>query len=207
MNRIQLVYSSDNANIANQIDTRLSTADFHFDHNQAKDSDFMTDFFDDLKNGEALALFLISDNFLKSSQCMYNILPVFQELNKAGRLLPVITDGYVADERSGQVHYTVTKFDRVSDVIQYMNYWQEQYLAMRKEKRNLHPDEEASFNEQLKIVRNISTQIGEFLRYLRGIEYISYDALKENHFEAFFTLLGLESKHAVFKKQIDGASC
>ncbi len=200
MPTIQLIYSAENSNVASQIDAQLSQASFRFVHLQCRDADLSPALYDKLRQSEEKVLLLISDNFLKSSQCMYTALPMLTELKQSDRLIPVIIDGMAIDEQTGNIVKTPTKFERVGDVIQYMNYWQEQYLDMRKKKRSLHPDQEERFNEQLKVVRTISTQVGEFLRQLRGIEYISFEELSANHFEAFFTLSGYGSMHADFAR-------
>lgn len=129
-------------------------------------------------------LLLITDNFLKSEGCMHNALYMFQELMEKGKLQPVVANG------TQDGHEVPTEFDRMSDVIQYMNFWQERYLNMRKEKRQLPPEEEDGFNEKLKICRGISSEIGEFLRTLRNAGFWSYEQLIANHLAPFFEKIG-----------------
>ncbi|MDF1865333.1 MAG: hypothetical protein P1U70_10895, partial [Saprospiraceae bacterium] len=67
-----------------------------------------------------------------------------------------------------------------------MNFWQEKYLELRKKKRTISAKEEQEFNQEINIVRSISSNIGEFLRYLRSIKHYNHVAFKENSYKVFF---------------------
>lgn len=141
-------------------------------------------------NGNAFpVLLLISDNFLKSEKCMNNALPFIQSLGSSKRLIPVTTEGVYKNAETGKVTTVPTSFDRVSNVIQFMNYWQDRYLELRKLKD---ADEEMTNNEDVRIVRAISSEIGELLRYFRTIEFYSFDQFKESNFIILHRVLGLE---------------
>lgn len=141
-------------------------------------------------NGNALpVLLLISDNFLKSEKCMNNALPFIQSLGTSKRLIPVTTEGVYTDTETKKVITVPTSFDRVSNVIQFMNYWQDRYLDLRKLKDE---GEEGIHNEKVRIVRAISSEIGELLRYFRTMEFYSYDQFKESDFNILYRALGLE---------------
>jgi hypothetical protein len=118
----------------------------------------------------APVLLLISDNFLKSEKCMNDALSLIQSLGTSQRLISVTTEGIY--QENGRPTILPTSFDRVSNVIQYMNYWQDRYLDLRRKKPE---GDETTFNEKVRVVRTISSEIGELLRYLRSTEYYSYD--------------------------------
>ena len=77
-----------------------------------------------IKENNSKVVLIISDNFLKTEACMNSALPFIQSLEQSKRLLIVSTDG-VSTDAFGITKYTPTSFDRVSQVIQYMNFWQE----------------------------------------------------------------------------------
>ena len=134
-------------------------------------------------------LLLISDNFLKSEKCMNEALALIQSLGNQKRLIPVTTEGvYAKDGKEGFTHIPTT-FDRVSNVIQYMNYWQDRYLELRRAKPN--GVDEMMFSEMVRIVRAISSEVGEMLRYLRGMEYFSFDQFEESNFIILYRVLGI----------------
>ena len=141
-------------------------------------------------NGNAhRVLLLISDNFLKSEKCMNEALPYIQSLGASNRLIPVTTEGIYPNADSGQMSSVPTSFDRVSNVIQYMNFWQDRYLELRKLKADA---DDAKHNEKVRVVRAISSEIGELLRYFRTMAFFSYDQFKESNFIILYRVLGIE---------------
>ena len=134
----------------------------------------------------APVLLLISDNFLKSEKCMNDALPLIQSLGAAQRLISVTTEGVY--QENGRPVILPTSFDRVSNVIQYMNHWQDRYLDLRRKKPE---GDETAFNEKMRVVRTISSEIGELLRYLRSTEYYSYDQFEDSNFIVLYRVLGI----------------
>ena len=132
-------------------------------------------------------LLLITDNFLKSAGCMYGSLPALKEWADSGKLIPIVTDGRQRKPDGGW-EVLPTSFERVSNIIQYMNYWQDQYLELRKEKR--HNEMDASIDQQLEITKAVSSEIGEFLRYLRNLNWYPLDRFKADHYKVFRQLSG-----------------
>ena len=138
-------------------------------------------------SANASVLLLISDNFLKSEKCMNDALLLIQSLGAAQRLITVTTEGVY--QENGRPIILPTSFDRVSNVIQYMNYWQDRYLDLRRKKP---AGDETAFNERVRVVRTISSEIGELLRYLRSTEYYSYDQFEDSNFIVLFRVLGIQ---------------
>ena len=134
----------------------------------------------------APVLLLISDNFLKSEKCMNDALPLIQSLGAAQRLISVTTEGVY--QENGRPMILPTSFDRVSNVIQYMNHWQDRYLDLRRKKPE---GDETAFNEKIRVVRTISSEIGELLRYLRSTEYYSFDQFEDSNFIGLYRVLGI----------------
>jgi NADP-dependent 3-hydroxy acid dehydrogenase YdfG/Tfp pilus assembly protein PilF len=135
----------------------------------------------------APVLLLISDNFLKSEKCMNDALSLIQSLGTSQRLISVTTEGVY--QENGRPTILPTSFDRVSNVIQYMNYWQDRYLDLRRKKPE---GDETTFNEKVRVVRTISSEIGELLRYLRSTEYYSYDQFEDSNFIVLYRVLGVQ---------------
>jgi NADP-dependent 3-hydroxy acid dehydrogenase YdfG/tetratricopeptide (TPR) repeat protein len=145
----------------------------------------------------APVLLLITDNFLKSENCMNDALGVVQDLGHKKRLIPVVADGTYQKSDSGEYMSVPTSFERVSNVIQYMNYWQDKYLELRR----MRPEDEYAHAEKVRVARGISTDIGEMLRYMRSIDYWAYDQLLARDFAPLFTHLGVSAP--VRKEPVD----
>ncbi|MEM1218318.1 MAG: hypothetical protein AAGH79_05380, partial [Bacteroidota bacterium] len=174
-----LAYHQINTNRALELEQHLGAAGYSFEHYSQRDQG------EEYLSGRLLqdsrpVMLIVSDNFLKSVSCMQEGLSLLQQLTNTNRLFAVIVDGQQAQ---GQV--VPTRFERVSDVIQYMNHWQNEYLELRKEKKE-HQHEEEAYKNHLRVVRSISSEIGEFLRQLRGEEYHHFGNLLEQQMRPFF---------------------
>lgn len=130
-------------------------------------------------------ILLVSDNLLKSEICMYGGLEAIQQLSSANRLVPVVIDG----EYPGSENVT-TIFERVGDVIQYLNHWQDEYINLRQKRRHLEEGEgQEDINESLRIVRQVSSEVGEYLRHLRVVNHYTWEQISRNGWELFFKLI------------------
>ncbi len=189
MNRetVILAYCLDNMSVADEIEGQLSAARIQFKHF------YGTENLDELTLAEKLSdtdlpiILIISDNFLKSAQCMGLGIEMLQKKN--GQVFPVIVDGIEKDEQSGEISHVQTNFDRVSDIIKYINFWQDQYLELRRKKKSVPDLDEDKFNARLKRLRDISSEVGEFLRLLRSMDHHTYESFANNDFERFFRFL------------------
>ncbi len=130
-------------------------------------------------------LAFISDNFLKDENCMKDILPTFAELVRNNRIVVLVTTGKTVSE-DGSVRIIPTQFERVSSVIQYMNYWQDQYLESRRMHNN-----GALSAERLNGIREISQQIGDFIRSLRDANYHYFENVVAKNYLLFSQMTGL----------------
>jgi NADP-dependent 3-hydroxy acid dehydrogenase YdfG/Flp pilus assembly protein TadD len=183
-NSIALAYCADNEATVKEIEQQLSASAYSFHHYSCNRSTSNTFLSDQLLGQSDPILLFVSDNFLKSAQCMSHSLKLLQE--RRHDILPVIIDGLKEDEQTGEKVKVATEFERVSDIIQYINYWQDRYLDLRREKRQIEGLDEDNFNAHLKIMREISSEAGEFLRMLRTMTYLNLPEFTVNHFEQFF---------------------
>lgn len=195
--QLTLAYSSENARAAAILEQQLQTAGYAFQHVVDNKDEGNRSLFERLEGAEGKVVVLISDNFLKSTSCMNGALRFFQ--NNVSRVLPVVVEGSAVDDATGAVISVPAHFERVSDIIQYINYWQDRYLDVRRQKRHLEGIDEEGFNSHLKIMRDISSEIGEFLRWLRSAEFVHLTDLQSSNYERFFRFTADEDKIWTFK--------
>jgi NADP-dependent 3-hydroxy acid dehydrogenase YdfG/Tfp pilus assembly protein PilF len=127
---------------------------------------------------------LLSDNFLHSKECMYQAFRFVENSRLRSRLHTLVIEGVAPNGQSVPTH-----FERVSNVIQYMNYWQDMYLEMRRERAADHNN--AAFERELQMIRSISSEVGEFLRLLKEAPYQYFDQAYAHKFREFFSSLQL----------------
>jgi NADP-dependent 3-hydroxy acid dehydrogenase YdfG/Flp pilus assembly protein TadD len=196
---IAVAYCADNETVVKSLIEPLQSTNYQFKYYSCNRSTSKASLSKQLLEQPAPVLLFISDNFLKSAQCMSHALQLLNEKRK--QLLPIVIDGLHKDEDTGELVSVKTDFDRVSDIIQYINYWQDQYLDLRRQKRQLEGLDEDKFNEHLKVMREVSSEAGEFLRLLRTMIYLNQYEFQANHYEQFFLLVDDESSWSRFKSQ------
>jgi NADP-dependent 3-hydroxy acid dehydrogenase YdfG/tetratricopeptide (TPR) repeat protein len=196
---IAIAYCADNERAAREIEQKLRPAGYHFNLISCTRTTAGASLPEQLLAQPYPVLLLVSDNFLKSAQCMARGLRLLQE--KRHQILPVVIDGVAKDEQSDEWTTITTDFERVSDIIQYINYWQDQYLDLRRQKRQMKDYDEQAFNEHLKVMREISSEAGEFLRVLRSMDFRLYPDFKANAFESFFLFTNDHNSWHSFKAQ------
>ncbi len=192
-----LVYCKENEQFAKQFaeDIQRSTINFVLDDRDLEERNVHQEA---IINSSAPIFLLISDNFLRSEDCMYNAILFLQDAKLKSRVNTIVIDGIKTNE-SGTVENVPTKFQRVSNVIHYMNHWQDIYLELRRQKRENDYEKEDAFNQKINNVRSISSEIGEFLRLLKSKEYYEFKKLRANKFKLLFQLLNKEQLHSSYK--------
>ncbi len=115
-------------------------------------------------------MLLITDDLLKSETSMNWAYSLLQNGGDK-RIIPIVANG---NKQS-------TTFERITNVIQYMNFWQDRYLEVRK-------NEHSADNDHVNLVRKISQDIGEFLRQVREMTYYKYDEFIYNNYDIFYRI-------------------
>ena len=126
--------------------------------------------------GYDYCLVIFSEDFLKSVNCMDGCLDLINQ--KGQQLIPIIAPG--------------TVLNKVTHIIRYINFWQDQYLELRKGK-----EDTEEYQNYLSTVRSISTEVGEFIRMLRNLELIDFEEARNSNFEQVLTLLNLKGSPPV----------
>jgi len=199
--KIALAYCIDNLPVAETLYNALSQTSYSVEHYFCKKNADELTLAEQLRDFDGTILLLISDNFLRSEHCMNRALQLVQQ--KTGNILPVVIEGRTKDESNGQWTNTPTKFERIGDIIPYINFWQNKYLDLRSQKRKFESENEADkrdeLNENLRILRQVSSEASEFLRVLRNMRYFQYPDFIENHLQAFFEFVEDPAEWAAFK--------
>lgn len=103
-------------------------------------------------NDTDYVILLISDSFLKSVNCMYEINELFKEKKYHNRIFPLVIENSI---------YTI------EGKIKYITYWEERYSKLNKSAREIKNIENSNpILSDLKLVKEISYTIGEFLQVI-----------------------------------------
>lgn len=187
MNSFVLLYCADNQDIAQKFSNDLTTVGAEFKHFIADDGNEIAK----LRNFKEPIIALVSDNFLKNEASLKGAMLVFSDMIKTGQIIVLVTEGRHL-QVDGSYKTLPTQFERVSNVIQYMNYWQDCYLEARKK----HNHGELS-DEKLASVREISNQIGDFIRMLRESNYHYFQNMVAQNYLQFCQMTSLAQPTSV----------
>ena len=131
------------------------------------------------------ALLIISDRFIKSPNCMYEVLELLKEADYKDRILPVVMDG--------------TKIFTLKEKLEYIQYWTNQYDEAKAMLATVSPTDSIDLIRELKHIENIKGNIGEFLAYISDANVPSYSSLKNQNFKPILDHIGISDKELVNK--------
>ena len=199
-NLYHLVYAMENKHIATDIENNLSRVGIELDHIIVSNNPDEIQLRERLKDLPNFILLLVSDNLLKNANAMGRGLFMLQELVLNQRVQPIIIDG--RQKVDGVYNNVPTEFDRMTNIIKYMNFWQDAYLELRKERREIPTEQLEVFDEKLKVVRSISSEMGDFLKTLKNNSHWHYQEFTHNGYEKFFQAINKPGLHEALKTAI-----
>lgn len=192
--KIAIAYSSSSDLIAKNIVDELTYDKWTFEHfvckKDAKDQHCLGTA---LQNFDGPIILLMSDALLKQTNCMEGILSFFS--TRQEDVLPVL----LPLEDGSPLH-----LEKIGDIIKYINYWQDKYLSFRSQRREMNLENDPAFEQHLDTVRNISKEIGEFLRFFRDTSHPSLSKFKANNFKLFFDFLEAPAEWELFGEKMVG---
>lgn len=152
------------------------------------------EFMNTLKEHDKVIM-IITDQYLKSNACMYEVGQLISCNNFQRKILFIICNN--KDKKYYKIQPTKNIEAKIYDPHernQYIIYWENQYALLQKD-LNVIKDECAKI-ETLEIMRNIkkiiSNDIGLFMKYLADAKGISFDELYQHNFKEFFGELKID---------------
>ncbi len=106
-------------------------------------------------------ILLISDSYLKSMPCMYELLEFIKDENYKNRILPIVNKN--------------ANFFKSEDRNEYIKYWKNQYEIKKQSTDGLEDEEKIDTAQELKYIRKICIDLGELLSFLSKIIIERYD--------------------------------
>jgi tetratricopeptide (TPR) repeat protein len=176
---IFLSYSWANKKIADKIYYDLTFVGFDVikDEHTLKYTDKISDFMKKIRKSD-FALLLICDSYLKSINCMTEVMQLHKDDNVWKKILPVICKD--------------TKFYEVLARIHYVNYWQEKSTAIETALKNLDPINVTSIYQELKGYKEITQNIDSFLLNLKEQLNVSPEELFDKFYSPLTERIGVD---------------
>jgi tetratricopeptide (TPR) repeat protein len=116
-------------------------------------------------------LIWLTDNWLKSSACMDQLLAVYRQLQAERRVQVVVANAvHVAED--GTTLMEETHIDRIVNAIQYMNFWQNAYLQASDRYYHVPDADKATAMHEMERTHHIADQMGDFISAVREAGYL-----------------------------------
>lgn len=122
-------------------------------------------------------LMIISDEYLKSFNCMYEVLEFIKDDDYKDRILPVIIDN--------------AKIYGITAGVEYIKYWNEELLKLNSETEGLPQEDIIHILENKKRLKKIQASIIEFISEVSDMKHYSYKEVKEANYSQIFDYIGI----------------
>lgn len=172
-------YSWQTKNIADKIASDLDMVGIHVvkDNQELSYTDSIPDFMNRIRTCD-FALLLISDFYLKSKNCLYEVLQLFKDENHWKKVLPLVYEG--------------TKIYSALDRLQYVKYWEEKTNELQSALSNVNPINSAELYKELKLFQDISFNIDGFIKRVCNSIHLSPTEVIEQKYEPIIERFGLK---------------
>jgi Tfp pilus assembly protein PilF len=178
--KIFISYSWFDKVIADQIDSDLNQFQFDIirDVRDIKYKQNISEFMEKIR-GADFAILLIGDKYLKSLNCMKEVLHLLKDRNYENKLLPVV---------NGNLNIYCSE-----DRLTYSKYWQDKKSNLEKQ-ISCHPPT-TIINEiaELKTINQITIDINDFLGYISKIKNITFTELKKEGYKSLLENIGYKN--------------
>ena len=123
-------------------------------------------------------IMIISDSFLKSSNCMYEVLELVKEENYKNRTLQVLLPN--------------AKIFSPSDKFHYIEHWKNEYKNLNNKIEKIDITDGNVLVRELKHIGNIKSNIGEFLEFISDENCHSFEVIKANNYKQLTDIIGFK---------------
>ena len=147
------------------------------DDHTIKYADRISDFMKRIRESD-FALLLICDKYLKSINCMTEIMQLKKDDNVWDKILPVV--------------FKDAKIYNPIDRIQYVTYWQEKSLSIENALKTIDPINATTIYQELKSYKEITQNIDEFLIVIKDKLSTSPDDLFNKFYSPLTEKMGVE---------------
>lgn len=147
------------------------------DNHELKYKDSLRHFMESIRNCD-YAILLISDKYLKSKNCLYEVLHLTKEKAFKEKVLPIILE-------------TAKVYD-TTDRLNYLHYWQQQRIELETLLKNIDPINAIDAYADLKTLAEITQLIDAFLKLISDMLNISLAELENQGYKPILEKIGYQ---------------
>lgn len=147
------------------------------DNHELKYKDSLKDFMESIRDCD-YAILLISDKYLKSKNCLYEVLHLTKEKVFKEKVLPIILD-------------TAKIFD-TTNRLNYLLYWRQKQIDLEALLKTVDPINAIEAFTDLKTITEITLLIDSFLKQVSDMLNISLDELQKQNYKPIIEKIGFQ---------------
>lgn len=162
---IFISYSWNDTEFVNNIDSKLQSYGYKVERD-IRDTEYAQNIKEFMKRIRKTdySIIVLSDNFLKSENCMREIFEFIKDENFKDRIIPVILES--AKDIWGD-----------SKGIQYTIYWKEKEEKFKEDLKRIDEESKGGYIEELKHISSVKDSIGDIIKIFRDMKM--FDANEE----------------------------
>ena len=178
---IFLSYSWSNKKQADIIDDFFSSLGITFrrDIRDIKYKSSIKDFMGKIGDSD-YSVILVSDNYLNSINCMFEAVELMRDKDFKKRMLQLL----IPDAKIFSSRYRATVISN----------WDEKFNDLKKQSKNIPLETAQTLAEELKKIKNIAMNIGEFMEVLVEENSPTFEQIENNNFKDLIQFINIEDK-------------
>lgn len=137
----------------------------------------LSDFMKSIREAD-FSLLLISESYLKSKNCMTEVLHLLKERDYAKKILPVIVGTVM-------IYNPLTR-------LEYTKYWKDEKDKLDAAIKEVTATAVLSSLKDLQIIEKIYSEINEFLGYVVDIKHMCFEDLRNEGYKSIFDVIGFK---------------
>jgi len=178
-NKIFISYCWSNESVVDEIDESFAKDGVTLvrDKRNTEYKDSFKEFMKKIRSTDSV-LMVVSDAYLKSRNCMYEVLETLKDENYKDRIYPIVLPD--------------AKIYSPAERLEYLEYWKTEYSSLKESLSKYSPEEVISISTDLKIMRDINGSIVDFISIVSDLKNIPLDILKKSQFSEIKQKFGIK---------------
>lgn len=188
--QIHFLYAEENQDLATKLtsDLRSSYLKWHENESPQQLETMLSQRGD---QNEHIVLVFVSDNFLKSAECMKRLLTFTQD-ETLYLLLPVLVEGRrPAADGSSQWESYATQISTIQDTIFYRDFWYDEWIRLRKQGNLANEEELKELEAHKNFSKKMQPMMNTILRHINNAQPKTLPELEADDYQLLFSKIGL----------------
>lgn len=184
--KIFLSYSWSNKNEADLIDNNFSSIGISIrrDIKDIKYKDNLKDFMKSIRESD-FSIVLISNDYLKSHNCLIELMELFKDSDYNTKILPIICEN--------------TSIYKIEDKISIIEFWKDKCSTTEELLQKVETTKSISLLKELKLYQDIYSQISDFIESITSRLNVKFSEGVHNNFKDLLDFIGFSDNDIIEK--------